>query len=248
MNLRYRFIITLLLLLGTQLIAGAQLRYGFRFGGDFTKASLGNVSDLNHAVPIASQGSITQKYSSITQEYKGEAALVNRSGFSGGLMLEYQFEKCGFAPDIAVLYTRYNTRIAFPGKKPLSFGRNFIEIPLHLKWKFWIPQTKNLFAPMIYTGPSLLLRLGHNDGIPYTITYADTTGPMYYLPAKPTTFTFASKTVQPGWDVGIGFDIINFIQITAGYRFGLGNALKSPDTVTMHTNAWNVAANIIFDF
>ena len=37
----------------------------------------------------------------------------------------------------------------------------------------------------------------------------------------------ATDRVQPGWDVGIGFDIVNFIQISGGYRFGLGNAVNS---------------------
>ncbi len=184
----------------------AQLRYGFRFGGDFAKASLGGVKT-------------------------SEISLVNRSGFSGGLVLEYQFEKCGFAPDIALLYTRYNTRLSIPETEgsPFSFGRNFIEVPIHLKWKFWLLQTNNLFAPMIYTGPSMMFRLDHNSGIIHNIP-------------------FKTNVFQPGWDVGIGFDIINFIQINASYRFGLGNAVKTPTTTTLHTNAWTVAATLLFDF
>lgn len=234
-----RFIITLLIIIGTTCMASAQLRYGFRFGGDFAKASLGNASVLANAVPAGSN-------TAYPNDYKGEASLVNRSGFSGGLALEYQFEKCGFAPDIALLYTRYNTRLVLPGQTPQSFGRNFLEIPVHLKWKFWIPRTKNLFAPMIYTGPSLMCRLDNKDGIAYNLSYTNSTS----LKTSETSngYRFASNTLQPGWDVGIGFDVINFIQITAGYRFGLGNAAKSPDEVTLHTNAWTVAATILFDF
>ena len=179
----------------------AQLRYGFRFGGEFASARLKNVPAY---------------------------ALDNRSGFSGGLMLEYQFEKNGFAPDIAVLYTRYNTRLMADGTDPICFGRNFIEIPLHLKYKFWLKSTHDLFAPLIYTGPSLSFRLDHNDAFPLT-----------------------TKRVQPAWDLGIGFDIINFIQVTAGYRFGLGNAVKmfydNPDA-SMKADGWNLSVNMIFDF
>lgn len=180
--------------------AGAQLRYGFRFGGSFAKARLSDAPGLS---------------------------LKNGSGFSGGLMLEWQMEKNGFAPDIAILYTRYNSRVAPPDASPVSFGRNFIEVPLHLKYKFFLSKTKNLVAPLVYTGPSLFFRLGHGDSEP-----------------------IATKTVQPGWDVGLGIDIINFIQITAGYRFGLGNALSHayiPDA-SLHTDGWNLSANLIFDF
>lgn len=195
--------------------ADAQLRYGFRFGGDFAKATIGNNGDI----PVS---------------------LVNRSGFSGGLALEYQFEKCGFAPDVALLYTRYNTRLVLPGADAThSFGRNFIEVPIHLKWKFLLPRTNDLFALMAYAGPSLMFRLDHNSGIEYDFPNSPSSHP---------SLTFKSKFFQPGLDVGIGFDIINFIQIAAGYRFGLGNAFQSPADVTLHTNGWNVAASLLFDF
>ncbi len=55
----------------------------------------------------------------------------------------------------------------------------------------------------------------------------------------------------PGLDVGIGFDVINFVQLTAGYRFGLGNACHNlpgfPDA-TLLTDSWNVSATILLDF
>ena len=125
-------------------------------------------------------------------------------------------------------YARHNTRLVEEGEKPVSFGRNFIDIPLHLKYKFWLRSTYSLFAPMIYTGPVFSLRLDHDGSYPMT-----------------------SKKFQPGWDVGIGFDIINFIQITGGYRFGLGNAVKNfvgfPDA-ELKTNGWNVSATLLFDF
>lgn len=181
--------------------AGAQLRYGFRFGGVFADASLKDA---------------------------GDCRLDNRSGFSGGLALEYQLPKCGLAADIAVLYTRYNTRISNEGAAPQSFGRDFIEIPLHLKYKFWLPAFHNLFGPMVYTGPSVMTRAG-NAG--HAVVSAD--------------------RIQPGWDVGIGFDIVNFLQISGGYRFGLGNAAKAsgqyPDA-SLRTDAWSISATLLFDF
>ncbi|MDE6298805.1 MAG: PorT family protein [Muribaculaceae bacterium] len=193
-------ILLFVIALATACGAEAQLRYGFRFGGMFASSRLKDAPGMS---------------------------LKNRSGFSGGLLLEWQMERNGFAPDIAVLYTRYNTRIAENGGTPKSFGRNFIEVPLHLKYKFYISKTNNLVAPMVYTGPSLLFRLGHSDATP-----------------------LSTKAVQPGWDVGIGLDIVNFIQITGGYRFGLGNAVKTcaaPDA-NLRTDGWNIAANLIFDF
>lgn len=182
------------------LSASAQIRYGFRVGGSFSKASISNAPGMS---------------------------MKNGSGFSGGLLLEYQMESNGFAPDIAVLYTRYSSRLLDEVSGPAKIGRDFIEVPLHLKYKFYLSSTNNLVAPMVYTGPSLLVRLGKSN------------------PEQ-----MSTKSLQPGWDVGIGFDIINFIQLSAGYRFGLGNAVSRSAVpgVCLHTNGWNVAANIIFDF
>ena len=193
-------LIILLVIILMSLSATAQLRYGFRLGGSFAKASLSDAPGMS---------------------------MKNGSGFSGGLLLEYQMESCGFAPDIAVLYTRYSSRLIDEVSGPVKLGRDFIEVPLHLKYKFYLSSTNNLVAPMIYTGPSLLVRLG--KGNPEQLS---------------------TKSLQPGWDVGIGFDIINFIQLSAGYRFGIGNAVSQSAVpgACLHTNGWNVSANIIFDF
>lgn len=188
-------------MLGISFGATAQLRYGFRLGGEFASASLKDA---------------------------GSYSMRNRSGFSGGLALEYQMPRCGFAPDIAVLYTRYNTQLESTTTGMHNFGRDFIEVPLHLKYKFWLKSMKELFAPMVYTGPSVMFRLGDGDSE-----------------------ILKTKKVQAGWDIGIGFDIINFIQIAGGYRFGLGNAADNfagyPDA-SIYANGWNVSATILFDF
>lgn len=201
MNLIRRVLIALIIPFAFTATVSSQLRYGFRFGGEMAEASL--------------------------KEADGYS-LVNKSGFSGGLTLEYQMTGCGAAADIAVLYTRYNTRLRHPDASEASFGRNFIEIPLHLKYKFWLKSTSELVAPLIYTGPALMIRLDHGGSIP-----------------------LSSNTFQPGWDIGIGIDIINFIQITGGYRFAIDNSIKNfsgnPDA-TLHTNGWNIAASILFDF
>ncbi len=184
----------------TSLSASGQLRYGFRLGGTFATASLTGAPGMS---------------------------LKNGSGFSGGVLLEWQVGNTGFAPDIAVLYTRYSSKLIDEVSGPAVVGRNFIEVPLHLKYKFYLSSTNNLVAPMVYAGPSLLVRLGKSN------------------PEQ-----MSTRYVQPGMDVGIGLDIINFIQISGGYRFGLGNAVSNSSVpgVCLHTNGWRVSANIIFDF
>ncbi len=197
-----RILALLTLVIVSAIPSHSQLRYGFRFGGSFATPSLRNAKD-----------------------YK----LINRSGFSGGMMLEYTLPETGAAADIAVLFTRYSTRLEMPGGGRMSFGRNFIEVPLHLKYKFWLPAFSNTVAPVVYTGPSLMIKTDKvKEDSPMT-----------------------TMRLQLGWDVGVGIDIINFIQLTAGYRFGLGNAVKSfpaCNDATLHTNGWIVSVSLLFDF
>ncbi|MDE5878256.1 MAG: PorT family protein [Muribaculaceae bacterium] len=195
-----RLILTLILVV-TGLTASAQLRYGFRFGGDIAAARLDNAETWS---------------------------LCNRSGFTGGLVLEYQMPNCGFSPDIAVLYARHNTRLQVAGARPVSFGRNFIDIPLHLKYKFWLRSFSRLMGPMVYTGPALSLRLDNKNATP-----------------------LSTHRLQCGWEVGIGFDIINFIQLSGGYRFALGNSIAASPlypAATLHPDGWNISATLLFDF
>ena len=184
--------------------AQAQLRYGVTLGGVWARPEL---KDVN-----------------------GDE-LSRGGGFSGGLTLEWQAPRCGFALDISALYTRYNSQLkcllegAPTMFKTQDYGRNFIEVPLHAKYKFFM--MKDLFAPLVYTGPSLMINLDNKDA------------------------QLQQHRLQPGWDLGIGFDIVNFVQLTAGYRFGLGNACSSyagaPDA-TLRTNGWHLKATLLFDF
>lgn len=181
--------------------ASAQFRYGFRLGASIADAKMKDAPGYS---------------------------LVNKGGFEGGIAFEYQHPSSGFAADIAILYNRYNVRLKENGGEAGSFGRNYIEVPLHAKYKFWLPAVHNLAAPLIYTGPSFLMRLDDNHGR-----------------------AVSTSDIQPGWDLGIGIDVVNFIQITGGYRFGLGNSVKAfsgcPDA-SIHSNGWNIAATLLFDF
>lgn len=194
-------IIVILLAFAAGVPAFSQFRYGLRLSGVITDAR------MTHAPGFS---------------------VDNKGAFSGGLVLEYQVPDMGLAVDGALLYTRFNARFKDGDNTLPGLGRNFLEIPIHAKYKFWLSKFHNLVAPMVYTGPSFMFRID-KGGNP----------------------EFSSKVFQPGWDVGLGIDIVNFIQITGGYRFGMGNALENlkgnPDA-KFHTDGWNISATILFDF
>ncbi len=99
---------------------------------------------------------------------------------------------------------------------------------------------------MLYTGPSLMFAL--DKALPLAVAPANdpaganSVSGLYTPPGV--------KRFNAGWDVGLGIDIINFIQLQAGYRFPLTNALStSPSSnAKLHLNAWTLSANILFDF
>lgn len=168
------------------------------------------------------------------------------SGFRGGLMLEYQLPGYGVAFDASVLYNRVNVRAAKSLLDPdqvmatgpsisysygpyQSIGRNFFEIPLNIKYKFGLPVLSSLLSPMVMTGPSFMWNLDKADKNPY----------------------LRQKRFQPGWNVGAGFDIVNFIQLSAGYRFPLGNSLRKDEDILrmkLKTRGWWLQVSMLFDF
>lgn len=159
------------------------------------------------------------------------AVIESGAGFRGGLTLEYQVPTLGLAFDASIDYLRYNLRLANErgASDYTDIGRNFIEVPLNIKYKFWLGNFHNLVAPMVMTGPSF----------------------MFNLDKQPENAPLTQKRFQPGWNVGLGFDIINFIQLNAGYRFAFGNAIKHSDlmgSAKLRNKGWYVSATLLFDF
>lgn len=184
--------------------ADAQFRYGLRLGGEINTSRLTGVTEFG---------------------------LKHGSGFSGGLTCEYMFERSGLAVGASVMYTHGAASLCGPddAQPALKLGNDFLQVPVHLKYKYFLPGVSNLAGPFVYTGPALMVRLDSDaDGVP-----------------------FGTRRLQPGWDVGIGFDVINFLQISAGYRFGLGNAFHPADmpqgAPKLRNDAVNISVALLFD-
>ncbi len=94
---------------------------------------------------------------------------------------------------------------------------NYFALPVTLKYHFPLRVLKDLAGPFLLTGPDMAWRLNKGYG----------------------------RNFHFGWNVGVGFDIINFIQLSAGYRFGLNNIATTPAKV--HDNGWFVNAAILFN-
>lgn len=194
-----RSIAALILSLTAIFCAHGEWRYGLRIGGS---GSVPHLSDNN-----------------------GWTA-SRCSGFSGGVTFEWQHSCSGLAVDMSALYSRAGATLRSPQGEKFTAARNFVEVPVNLKYKFWLKSIKELAGPYVYTGPTLMMRVdGDSKGAP-----------------------FSSSRLQPGWNLGVGLDVINFLQIQGGYRFGLGNTADVPGGFKMRADGWNVSVAFLFDF
>lgn len=139
----------------------------------------------------------------------------NQAGWTAGVMTEFQVPIIGLCLDLSVMYARlYDTA-----------DKNFLQVPLNVKYKFQLPVVSSFLAPYIFTGPSFDFKLGKKTDL---------------------------KTFQPVWNVGLGLELIRHLQIGASYGFGLTNVMKSVDMPAgyevgkWHNNYWTITAAYLF--
>ncbi len=158
----------------------------------------------------------------------------NRCGFTGGIMTEFQVPVVGLCLDASLMYSRMNSAVEWMettqdgGLKKESSGKNFFEIPVNIKYKFTLPVVGAFLKPYLYTGPSFAFKLGGNDDV------------------------FKTKTFQCAWNLGIGIELINHLQISGGYSFGMNNVadkvvgIETSDDFKVKNNYWTITAAYLF--
>lgn len=176
---------------------------------------------------------------------KDIAKADNSVGWTAGVMADITIPLLGFGVDASVMYSRMNnnsdadllaTGVSY-GNNEL-YGKNFLEIPINLKYKFTLPVVGSAFKPYLFTGPSFAFRLdkGVEDAI----------------------YNLKSRTFQMAWNVGVGFEFFSHLQIGASYGFGCNNIVDKITSVTgtngnfnlvdtkAKNNYWTVTAAYLF--
>ena len=158
----------------------------------------------------------------------------NSIGWEAGVMAEINVPLVGLCFDASLMYARMNnsTHATVDGEEFISkqFGKNFLQIPVNIKYKFQLPVVSSFFAPYIFTGPEFAFRLDKN-----------------------TWSALKTQTCQVAWNIGLGFQFVNHLQIGASYGFGLNNALSknimgvnNPVELKAKNNYWTVTAAYLF--
>ncbi|MDE6339403.1 MAG: PorT family protein [Muribaculaceae bacterium] len=191
--------------------ANAEFRFGVKAGANFNKLHLGK------------------------ENISANFASENRAGFTAGVMTEFTVPIIGIGADLSLMYSHMNNELK-EGTTEGTVGKNFLEIPLNLKYKFSLPVVSKFVKPMIFTGPTFAFKLD-----------------------KSVFNAIKTKTTQVGWNFGIGVEFLNHLQISGGYTLGINNVLKyskyipavggvtdNLNLVKLKNNYWTVTAAYLF--
>lgn len=191
--------------------ANAEFRFGVKAGANFSSMHLNS-------------------------EWKDTFTSDNTAGFTGGVMTEFTIPIIGIGMDLSLMYTHVKNELQSKTGQAFeegTVGKNFLEIPLNLKYKINLPVVNNVVRPMIFTGPTFAFKLDKS-------IFKD----------------IQTKTCQVGWNIGLGVELFKHLQIAGGYTIGMNNVLKltggnipglgSINDVKLKNNYWTVTAAYLF--
>ncbi len=152
----------------------------------------------------------------------------NRAGFTGGLMAEFTVPVIGVGCDLSVMYVRRNGQFV-ESNQIVKNQRDYIDIPLNLKYKLSLPAVSRIIAPFVTTGPSVAFLTSKKD-----IENA-----------------YKNKSVDVAWNFGFGVELLRHLQLAASYGLGLTKALDTLNVVQGNgidgkNRYWTVTAAYIF--
>ncbi len=159
----------------------------------------------------------------------------NRSGFTGGVMLQFIAPVVNLGFDASVMYVRRNLDATIEengASDRIVSHRDYIEIPINLKYMIGLPAIGKIVSPFVTTGPSFAF-LTSGTGI---------------------NEAFKNKTFDVAWNFGFGLEIVQKVQVAASYGLGLSNsvvdrlsggALNNID-IDGKTRCWTITAAYLF--
>lgn len=152
----------------------------------------------------------------------------NCAGFTGGAMIEFTVPAIGVGLDASVMYVRRNSEW-LENNQITKDNRDYIDIPINLKWKINIPLINNIARPYLATGPSF----------------------SFLTSRKAIEDAYKNKSFDTAWNFGFGLELFKKVQIGANYGIGLTKALKAVDAtgtgyVEGRNSYWTITAAYLF--
>lgn len=185
--------------------AAAQFRWGIKAGMNINKMSFSNTEFLTNS--------------------------DNRSGFTGGVMAEFNVPLINLCFDASLMYTHKTNKANInpddTNAQLLKFGQDYLSIPINLKYKIGLPFVGNLVTPYLFTGPEFA-----------------------FLLSKKSVGNFVhNKKADVAWNLGFGLQLVNHLQLSAGYGWGINKSMtisSGANSKTARTNGWTITAAYLF--
>ena len=202
------------------------------------------------AVPASAQLAFGLKAGAKINDLKFNKEILdvsNRAGFTGGLMAEFNIPVLGLGLDASLMYVYAPANEEYPKIESwsdltgLDFSSSYLEIPINLKYKLSLPALGNVVTPYAFTGPSFSFLLNTSD--------MDGTISQY----------FERNRVDVAWNLGLGVELFNHLQVGASYGWGMNKLLNNVEEYSGvlgeeylkylgegKKNCWTVTAAYIF--
>ena len=154
----------------------------------------------------------------------------NRAGFTAGLIVEAGLPVVGLGIDASVLYAHRQDDLFLEEEAQVTkLKRDYLDIPVNVKYKIQIPVLCKIISPFVTTGPDFALVLGDNDN-----------------------GDFKTRKWNTSWNVGFGAELFHKVQIHANYGIGMTKAFeyigKEVDSTPIKgkDNLWTITAAYLF--
>lgn len=155
----------------------------------------------------------------------------NRAGFTGGAMIEFTVPLIGIGMDASAMYVHRSVNKGVLSEiKDFDASRDYIDIPLNVKYKLSIPVVSKILKPYIATGPSFAFLVSKNDFKEFV----------------------KQKKCDISWNFGIGVELLSHVQIGASYGLGLTKAMETLKVVNNmpviegKNKYWTITAAYLF--
>lgn len=150
----------------------------------------------------------------------------NRVGYTAGLLLDANIPVVGLGAEVSVMYAHRDNRLT-DGLR--TYRRDYIDIPVYARYRLSIPKLERVFAPYVFTGPSISILFSENAPRDFNNSKA-------YL----------------SWDVGGGMDLFYHLRLSASYGIGITKAMEcinheyKGDKVNGKDRYWTISAAYMF--
>lgn len=125
----------------------------------------------------------------------------NQAGFTGGLMVEFTVPVVNLGFDASLMYVHRDAVEDGLGNK---MNRDYIEIPINLKYKLGLPVVGNVVTPYIFAGPSFAFKMGKSEIEDF----------------------IKSQKCDIALNLGLGVELFNHLQLSGSYSFGMTKAVE----------------------